>query len=67
MLSIGVQLRSQLSLKRSEEEVRKKLFSEEADSGPFEVTGAEQRRLLGCFAEHQTHSFPGAGSKNYDI
>ena len=54
-------------MKRAEEEVRKKLFAEEAFSGPFEVTSAEQRRLLGCFAEHQTHSFPGSGTKNHDV
>ena len=54
-------------MKRAEEEVRKKLFAEEAFSGPFEVTGAEQRGLLGCFAEHQTHSFLGSGSKNHEV
>ena len=50
-----------LSAQRVEEEIRKRLFWDEAMGGPFEVRGQEQRRIIGRHAQHQTHSVPGAG------
>ena len=49
---------------RVEEEVRKRLFWEEAMNGPFEIRGQEHRRVVGAHATHQTHSCPGTGCIN---
>ena len=55
-------LRSQLSAKRGEEEVRKKLFAAEAFSGPHEVTGAvdlyRQPRYCSRSDHQQVHAEP---------
>ncbi len=55
-----------LSEHRVEEEVRKRLFYDEAFDGPFEVKGQEMRRVVGTGATHQTVSVPGSGRINHD-
>ena len=50
---------------RVEEKVRKRLFWEETENGPFEVRGQEHRRIVGAFAQHQTHSAKGSGSLSH--
>ena len=58
--------RDTLSAEQVEEEVRKRLFWDEAMSGPFEIRGQEHRRIVGRHAQHQTHSQPGTGRLNED-
>ena len=55
-----------LGATRVEEEVRKRLFWEEALHGPFEVRGQEHRRTVGAYATNQTQSFPGTGQLHYN-
>ena len=54
-----------ISCARVEEEIRKRLFWHEAMDGPFEICGQEHRRIVGAYAQHQTHSMPGSGCLNY--
>ena len=55
-----------LTDRRVEEEMRKRIFHDEAFEGPFEVRGQELRRIVGNHATHQTHSMPGSGCLRQD-
>ena len=48
-----------------EEEMRKRIFFDEALEGPYEVRGQEHRRVVGACACHQTQSLPGSGEVGF--
>ena len=54
------------SIERLEEEYRKRCFYYEEKDGPFVVSGQEVRRSNSAHARHQTHSYPGSTSINFD-
>ena len=53
-------------MERLEEEYRKRCFYYDEDDGPFVVSGQEVRRSNSAHARHQTHSYPGSKSINFD-
>ena len=63
-LDLPASQRDGLSDYRVEEEIRTRIFHDEAFDGPFEVRGQEMRRMVGTHATNQTHGAPGSGCVN---